>query len=57
MEIEQEIDSLILRIWNEVETAFEHYEPNIKYLKAKEWGVKYISDNVEVPTEISYTSN
>ncbi|MFC2092645.1 carboxypeptidase regulatory-like domain-containing protein [Bacteroidota bacterium] len=38
-----EVDSLILRIWDEVETAFNDEPIESKRRKAREWGVVYIS--------------
>jgi hypothetical protein len=38
-----EVDSLILRIWNEVETAFDDEPIESKRRKAREWGVVYVS--------------
>lgn len=38
-----EVDSLILRIWDEVETAFNDEPIESKRRKAREWGVVYVS--------------
>ena len=38
-----EVDSLILRMWNEVETAFDDEPIESKRRKAREWGVVYVS--------------
>ena len=38
-----DVDNLILRIWDEVETAFDDETPSSKRRKAREWGVVYQS--------------
>jgi len=38
-----EADALVLRIWNEVETAFDNESIESKRRNAREWGVVYVS--------------
>jgi len=38
-----DVDALILRIWNEVETAFDNESIESKRRNAREWGVVYVS--------------
>ena len=40
-----EADKLILRIWNEIDTAYDDLEAPSRRRKAREWGVVYISTN------------
>jgi len=42
-DIRPDIENLILRIWDEVETAFDDETPSSKRRKAREWGVVYHS--------------
>ncbi len=37
-----EVDNVILRVWNEVETFYSEEEIDSKRANAREWGVKYI---------------
>lgn len=37
------IDKLILRIWNEINTFYDDHEPASRRRKAREWGVVYVS--------------
>ena len=45
-----DIDNLILRIWDEVETAFDDETPSSKRRKAREWGVVYHSTQKTIIT-------
>lgn len=40
-----EADKLILRIWNEIDTAYDDLEAPSRRRKAREWGVIYVSTN------------
>ncbi|MBI4947776.1 MAG: hypothetical protein HY840_15400 [Bacteroidetes bacterium] len=52
------VDNLILRIWDEVETAFNDEEIASKRRKAKEWGVVYTDSSAPpVTSGISITSD
>ena len=46
-----EIDSLILRLWNEIETNFSEEDPASMRRKAREWGVEYTDDETEYSLE------
>lgn len=39
----EDVDNLILRMWDEVETAFNDEEASGKRRRAREWGVVYVS--------------
>lgn len=41
-----EADKLILRIWNEIDTAYDDLEAPSRRRKAREWGVVYASTNL-----------
>jgi len=41
-DMRKQVDKLILRVWDEVETAFNEEEPSSKRRKAREWGVLYV---------------
>jgi len=43
-DLREPADALVLRIWNEVETAYDNETPPSKRRKAKQWGVSYVSD-------------
>lgn len=42
-EMREDVDNLILRMWDEVETAFNDEDASSKRRKAREWGVVYVS--------------
>jgi hypothetical protein len=42
-------DSLIVRLWNEIETAYSEEAPASKRRKSREWGVVYIPSPGEAP--------
>ncbi len=39
---EAEMNSLILRMWNEIETTYSELDPPAKRSAARQWGVKYL---------------
>jgi hypothetical protein len=60
IELRHEADDLILKIWNEVETAFEHLPDAQKRKKAEYYGVVYVyrknelhKINTPVPAQVS----
>lgn len=46
----KEMDRLILRLWNEIETAYNVGNAPSMRRKAREWGVVYVQGRVEPPT-------
>lgn len=45
-----EADRLILRLWNEIETAFDVGNPPNMRRKSREWGVVYVQGRAEPPS-------
>lgn len=57
--LNQEADKLILKTWNEIETAYNEGDIPSMRRKAREWGVVYVNDNGKIsedfeinPTEL-----
>lgn len=51
----EEVDKLILRIWNEIETYFDEGDKPSMRRKAREWGVVYVPSKGEVPTPADFS--
>jgi hypothetical protein len=51
----EEVDKLILKIWNEAETFFDEGDKASMRRKTREWGVVYVPSKGEVPTADEYS--
>lgn len=54
-ELNPDADKVILRMWNEIETAFDTGDKPSMRRKAREWGVVYIPTSGETPTADDYS--
>ncbi len=50
-----EVDSLILRIWNEVEAAYSEEDAESKRRNSREWGVVYVLTGNEAPSPAEFS--
>lgn len=51
----EEVDKLILKLWNEAETFFDEGDKASMRRKTREWGVVYVPSKGEVPTADEYS--
>ncbi len=50
-----EVDKLILKLWNETETFFDEGDKPTMRRKAREWGVVYVPSNGETPSPADFS--
>ncbi len=50
-----DVDSLILRIWNEVEAAYSEEDEESKRRNSREWGVVYVLTGNEAPSPAEFS--